>query len=387
VSTQETVYQSEGSIVEQSGIINGIRDYVENHSRDAQLHEAEETIFQMLLKYGRSLLQEVVDSHGGGKLNGQVKNAQGDPVAYNGSKSRQYLSIFGSLEIKRAYYWSPGVAGFCPLDSKINLPEHKYSYLLSQWTQSQVANQPYSEVVENMQQMLGLTLYTEGQERISQQIAGDVQSFYREENSVDPETEGEVLLATSDCKGVPMVPAERSEPPKGEVKIRRGRGDKRKGLRCDAVVTSDYSFTPKARDAQSVIDGLMSVNGQKAKSNRGAKRETQERDRQPKNKCLSASMHGKKTAFADLADRILRRDPEQKKPIFALFDGERALEKQFKEEMKQRNWNDRVVGYGLDIVHAMEYLWEAGTALHGEKGPNREAGTVPVLFHASLKPS
>ena len=223
-----------------------------------------------------------------------------------------------------------------------------------------------------MQRMLGLTLYTEGQERISYQIANDVQGFYVEENTVAPDEEGEVLIATADCRGVPMVPAERSTPPKGEAKIRRGKGDKRKGLRRDAVVTSDYSFTPVPREAEEVIDGLMAVNGQKANKPQDSSKDKKAKDRQPKNKHILASMESKQVAFKDLADRIALRDPEQKKPIFVLFDGERALEKQFKEEVKKRNWKDRVAGYGLDIVHAMEYLWEAGTALHGEKNPERE---------------
>ena len=215
MSTKEPLDQIESGILSQAGSLDMIKDYVDNQASKDQLHEVERNIFTMLLQYGRSLVQGVIESHKGGMIEGTVRNSNGDEVAYRGLRSREYLSIFGSIEVNRAYYWSPGSTGYFPLDSKLNLPENKYSYLLLQWTQSQIACQPYSEALENVQQILGLTLHKQGQERATQQIAHDVESFYKDVNEIDSDEEGEILIATADCKGVPMVPSQRSEPPKG----------------------------------------------------------------------------------------------------------------------------------------------------------------------------
>ena len=87
---------------------------------------------------------------------------------------------------------------------------------------------------------------------------------------------------------------------------------------------------------------------------------------------VAASMGGKQRAFEELAERVKRRDPEGEKKIVALFDGEKALEDQLLLSFDRAGLAERIDAIVLDIMHAMEYLWDAGTALHGEKGKGRE---------------
>ena len=54
-----------------------------------------------------------------------------------------------------------------------------------------------------------------------------------------------------------------------------------------------------------------------------------------------------------------------------LIDGEPALEFGLEKAFFERGWKGRVAGVCFDIYHVMEYVWEAGTALHGEKNPER----------------
>jgi hypothetical protein len=93
--------------------------------------------------------------------------------------------------------------------------------------------------------------------------------------------------------------------------------------------------------------------------------------RMPRNVHLEATMAGKEAAFAQLAERVRGRDPTGRKPIAILLDGEKALEKQMRSAFRKAGLWPRVDAVVLDIMHAMEYLWEAGTALHGEKGAKR----------------
>lgn len=359
-------YQLETALVEQRNDLLQIRNYVEGKAIDDQLHEAEENLFRMLLTYGHSLLKEVIARHGDGRSKSLVINNDKKIVRYHSQKSREYLSIFGSLAIHRAYYWQKGSNGVFPLDEKLNLPQHQYSYLLLKWTQGRIVSDPYDEAVESINEILRLSLHKQGQEEASKTVAINVRKYYQEEDEIAPASEGAVLVATADCKGVPMVPSERSEQPKAS-KVRRGKGDKKKGLCKDSVVTSDYSFKPSPRTAVNVIDGLMAVNGQKEQKST----EKISRKRTPQNKRIFASMSGKETAFKELADRLHQRDQSDTKKIFILFDGERALQTRVLKEFCGRGWKDRIAGMGLDIVHAMEYLWEAGSAIHGEKSVER----------------
>lgn len=369
---QQSAHQVENIILEQRGILEKIREYIEKEAGNHSLHEVEESVFRMLMALGLSLVNEVISHHDQGRLDGPAVTPDGTQLPLHGSKSRDYLSIFGPLDIERAYYWESGGSGVFPLDEKLNLPEHKFSYLLLKWTQGRIVNEPYDEAIQGIREILGLQLQKQGQERATQEIAVDFQSYYLARDVIAPDTEGEVLVATSDCKGIPMVPSERPDKPKQKGKTRRGRGDKKKGLRKDAVVTSDYSFNPHPRTANDVIDGLMAVNGQRRSKEEAPTEPKSDKGRKPKNKRVAASMSGKDVAFKDLADRLERRDPEQKKKIFILVDGERALEQRLLEEFHRRDWDDRVDGVALDIVHVMEYLWDAGTAIHGEKSLDRE---------------
>ena len=120
-----------------------------------------------------------------------------------------------------------------------------------------------------------------------------------------------------------MVPKERSEQTQSKaqhtVKARDSRG--RKGLKRDAVVTSDYTINPEVRTPVEVIELLMRS---QTKEQLKEKKETQKtcqlegkaKPREPINKKVMASLAGKASAFKDLADRIAIRDPNNLKRIF-----------------------------------------------------------------------
>jgi hypothetical protein len=53
------------------------------------------------------------------------------------------------------------------------------------------------------------------------------------------------------------------------------------------------------------------------------------------------------------------------------MDGDPALEQVMEERLRAEGMLHRVDAMILDIMHAMEYLWDAGTALYGEKSRER----------------
>jgi hypothetical protein len=364
-----TFYQNEQLIVEQQNIFNNIDQYIKTESTEHELHRSEEVIFSELLKLGHILLQRVVANHGDGGKRQSIQTTNGEQLPRHGKKTKLYHSIFGSITIERAYYWKLDSKGICPLDAKLNLPRNSQSYLLQKWVQSGVAENPYEQTAQNLSKLLHLDLASSEQQLISRKAAQLLPDYYKQKNM--QEADGKILVATADCKGVAMVPSERPSQSKGNPSTRRGKGEKKKGLRKDAVVTSDYSFNPEPRQPGELIEGLMKVNSNEAPPSPRKKKSSKIRKREPINKQVNACMFGKQQAISDLADRLAQRDPSATRSIFVLLDGEKSLKTGIEKEFAKRNWNGRIAGYCLDIIHALEYLWDASTALHGEKNPKR----------------
>jgi hypothetical protein len=369
------VYQIESQIVEQKEIFEKVAVYVRQQAMSKPLHEVERNLFDMVLMLGLSFLKEVLARHGDGKVEGKLACEEGVELAFHDLRKRSYISVFGRVDIVRAYYWESGEQGICPLDARLNLPQGKTSYLLEQWILGDVARVPYEEALERLGGILGLQLWKREHRIEAAHVAGNVDAFYQSKAVPPPETEGSVICATADCKGVRMVPSEKPEHAKPPA-ARLGKGEKT-GLRKDAVVTSDFTFVPGPREPGEMARRLMrGQTVQEKDAERAArlmrKSQSEPEPRSPLNQQRSATMYGKQKGAADLADRIARRDPQKTKHICILIDGAHALKTSLLEEFKQRGWDKRIDGFCLDIYHVMEYLWEAGTALFGEKNPKRQ---------------
>ncbi len=360
---KDNIYNMEQLSVEQKDILEKIKQYIATEAQTKELHEIEEGIFHRLLGLGKSFLKEAVDKRGTGKTTEIVRNKDGKMVPFNNISKIVYKSIFGNIIIHRAYYWEYGKKGIAPLDKELNLPQSNRSYLLDKWIQSGVADQAYHKAIATIKDLLRISASKQAQEDTTRKISKDTDKYYKKADLL--EEEGSVIVATSDCKGVAMVPKERPEKPKPTTE-RRGKGGRKKGLRKDSVVTSDYSINLQPRTPQDIIESLMLVNAEnKPPKNKKSSKE------KPKNKRVVATMNGKEEAFKNLADRIKVRDPTEQKPLFLLIDGEKALEKGLVEEFKKRKWKKRIKGICLDIIHVIEYLWEAGSSIYGEKNPQR----------------
>ena len=159
-------------------------------------------------------------------------------------------------------------------------------------------------------------------------------------------------------------------PSPGEAK------EKNPASKKDAVVVTDFSFDPEARDSKEIVKGLLNLftEKEKEKAKQERQRRTEEGIGKPRalhNKHVFATLDGKKAAFEHLLDHVQKRDPEGQKPLIALVDGELALEDRLLEALQARHLKHRLDALILDIIHASEYLWDVGTALYGEKGSKR----------------
>jgi hypothetical protein len=140
-----------------------------------------------------------------------VVNAPGQRLPYHTDKSTTYLSIFGLLEITRAYYWRKDCDGVCPLDARINLPQRRYSYLLDDWTQSTITEEPFEKAVQRIAKILGIPVSKLGQENVAREAGGKFDDFYHQKPAVDQTTEGSHIGIEADGKGVRMISSEKPE--------------------------------------------------------------------------------------------------------------------------------------------------------------------------------
>jgi hypothetical protein len=351
---------------QQDSILTHIRAFVQGDALGLDLHGAEKVLFRLMLTLGRALLGEVIARHGSGEVD-HVANALGQRLPYHSEKETTYLSIFGLLKIYRAYYWKEKCGGVCPLDARINLPQRRYSYLLDDWTQSTITEEPFEKAVERFAKILGIPVSKLGQENVAREAGGKFDSFYQQKPAIDQTTEGTHIGIEADGKGVRMISSEK--PVAAEVKekpVRRGKGEKSGGLRKMATATADFSFNPQARTPEEMVSLLM-----RDSPHQPTTTAAEEKPRVALNTAVAASMAGKQAAIDALLGRVRKRDPCGKKKIIVLMDGDPALEQMMETRLRADGMLHRVDAMILDIMHAMEYLWDAGTALYGETSRER----------------
>jgi len=90
------------------------------------------------------------------------------------------------------------------LDAKLRMPEGNISYLLRKWSGTKCAKQSCQESRATLLEILGFAPSVNCLEDMVARAAEHAEVYFDQQESVDPTTEHEILVATSDCKGVPM---------------------------------------------------------------------------------------------------------------------------------------------------------------------------------------
>lgn len=371
-----TMYERESLFERLDETYAEIKAYVDGAVGREALHEVELTVFRRVLLLGRGFLEAFVERSGTGYEAGNPPLSEaGDPMAYKGTVNSPYVSIFGEITISRAAYAHPDGGRVYPMDAQLNLPAHKYSYVLLKWLQASSAEADFRSAVNRFNEIFEFSFFPELPQRQGLPIAEYVEPFYEEVAAPSPDTEGSHIAISADGKGVRILKSEREEAQEGEAKPRRGKGEK-PGIKKEAVVVTDFSFHPEAREKEEIVTGLLKGFTQQEKEDAQQARQHR-RDagipepRAPQNKHVFATLDGKKAAFDHLLDHVEKRDPQGQKPLIALLDGDPYLEDRLREALDERTLLHRLDAVILDIIHATEYLWEVGTALYGEKSAQR----------------
>lgn len=323
-----------------------------------ELHSVEHSVFRALLPLGLTLMRAFL-AHKGTGYDGPRVTRDEREYQYHSTKSRLYLSIFGGLEIQRAYYWGSESKGVFPLDADLNLPKERYSYLLQNWVELLATDGSFQTASDRLEQFLGVRFWTQGAQHVARTAAQDVQGFYDQKEPPAAESEGPILVGTVDGKGVPI---RRKEPRPRKPRLKGGEKPNKKK---EAVVTVAYTIDPMARSPRDVVREIDEKGGMVSPSHDLPKRP------KPQNKVVRATLGGKEKALLELTRQMKERDPNREKPWVVVLDGDPRLRCRVIETVGRANKITLV----LDIMHALNYVWDAAYSFH-EKGSPEAARWV-----------
>jgi hypothetical protein len=147
-----------------------------------------------------------------------------------------------------------------------------------------------------------------------------------------------------------------------QPKRKRLKKGEKNGQKRMACVGGVYSTAPFPRTADEVLDEIL-------------RKEQQQQRPKPGNKRLRAvltrpidgkQVNAKDVIFDWLAEEVRQRDPQERRTVVAIMDGETKLRE------LQEGKIGRAIGI-LDIWHVTEYLWKLAYCFHREGSDEAEA--------------
>jgi hypothetical protein len=367
------------SIVQQAEVLKRIQDtvgklgtFVQAAAHEGKaVHEVEECLWQELLRLGHQCLGHFFALVGDGDMGETVRSDDGQEwQRLDERHPRRYLSIFGTFDLPRVVYGSREgqKIEFVPLDNRLQLPASVYSYLLQDWSQGLCVESAFGQVSATLARMFGLKVSTDGLERINAQMAERVANYRYDRPKPVAETEGEVVVASADGKGIAMRRSADDPAPAAH----RTKGEKASQKQM-AIVGSVYSVDRHVRTPEEVVAALF-------RDPRADDGEPPARPK-PQHKRVMASLSRvaedgeREQAGVDLVHEWLvneliernRQDHAWQRPMVFLYDGQELL-----WDARQRYLPASGANI-LDFLHVTPRLWKAAHVFHREGSAVAEA--------------
>lgn len=388
-----------------------------------RLDKIERRAMPELMRLGLEFLTGHVEGQGTGDAGPEVTHDNRTLHRSEALHARRYLSIFGEVAVPRFVYAvrEGQKAEYVPLDERLGLPAGETSYVLEEWQQRLCVKDAFGQSVEDLKAILGQGVSVRTAEGMNRSMA-EYAEAYRVAQPLPPAAEeAELLVTQGDGKGVIMrrtlaeelladreasaaaAPGPVAEPSR-QQRRRTSRAAHRAGKTRQQRRT-EAGRKPAQRLPSAAVDedeGKKKKNGKKQMAYVGAvytierfprttdqildemarRARTKERPR-PQHKRVWAEMtrilegepvSGREWLFCSLAVECQQRDPDRKKTLICLLDGERSL-----WDM-QRYWFGRAIGI-LDIFHVSERIWKAAHCFHAKES---EAASQFATHHLRM---
>lgn len=313
----------------------------------------ERRVWDHVRKMGHSAMELYISAQGTGDLGEQVTLDENRTIKRSPAPVETNLrSIFGEHRFEQFCYstGSNRKIELRPISSRMKLPENHWSYLLQEFSQMFCVDQAFNQASQNLERVLGSKYSVDTLEQTSRRLGKQAHAFLDALPKPKPESESQYLVASADCKGVPLVKQDAN--PVAAFETAR----KRPGNRRMATVASVYTVDPYVRTADQIVESLF----------RDPKEETTKQKRpRPANKHTMAhfptqtidgdeevSISGIIEATAWLGAQVDARH-QAGQPCVLLMDGQHAL-----WEAAEVSIDVEVIEI-LDIIHVSSYVWEA----------------------------
>ena len=175
--------------------------------RGDAVHEVEELTLRSLLEMGRQTVVAYIQVQKEELPRPQVIEHEGKTLhRLRKQRPRPYVSAFGPTPFRRDVYATRETQRqeVVPLDAKLGMPRSDTSYLLQKWSGARFVKESYTESQATLQDILGFAPSVNCLEDMAATASEHADALFARQEAVDPTTEEEILVVTSDCKGVPM---------------------------------------------------------------------------------------------------------------------------------------------------------------------------------------
>jgi hypothetical protein len=324
------------------------------------LAKVESALWEKLRPIGLALMEGYVCARGQGDV-GEELEVEGETLRRLPElHPRRVVTVFGELMIDRYVYGTRETQKHevIPLDAALGLPEHEHTDLLQDWSQALCVEQSFGNTKTTLQRILGFDPSVHTLERMNRSMATAVPSVQADKPAPAAREEGPLVVITADCKGIPMRRGD-GDPPAASGRRTKGQKANKKRMACVGAV---YTIKPFIRESQDVVDELQRAECRQVRP-------------KPQNKHVRAALtqeidgkefNGKDVIFEWVKGQVAQRNPQRKKPVVCVMDGERGLWARLKQLIP-------ACICILDLFHVLERLWGVAHCFHPEGSAEAKA--------------
>jgi hypothetical protein len=328
-----------------------------------QHSDVEEYLDEQGREWARRMYEEHLALRADAERVVEVTGSDGVERTSTRASARSLESVLGRVTVERLAYQSPGSTDLHPLDGSLNLPGEMYSHGIRRMVAKEAARASFDEVVGIVHDYTGSTIAKRQVEELTVRAAQDFDAFYEARASARA-PELDLLVISTDDKGIVMRhdslregTQKAAEKSTNKLKTRLTPGEKNNRKRMAQVATV-YSIAPFVRCASDIVHTA------------NATAEVDVKRPRPCDKRVWASVEkSSRPVIREAFAEALRRDPAKQRRWVVLVDGASDQLRHVKAEARRAGAQVTIL---LDVIHVLEYIWDAARAIFGQSNAAAE---------------